>query len=109
MNQYYGIGAVIALGVIGGLITFISPRKEGREKSNLHQTHNEIILLRLTSLRWIKSLLYYKNGQEEYIKSPISSGSYISASGWLFNAWKELLLLAFSTSILKTWENWSLS
>ena len=94
VNQYYGIRAVIALGVIGGLgnvITFIGPRKKGREKSNL-QTHNKIILnhtLRLTSLRWIKSLLYYKYGQEEYSKWPISSSSYISASGWLFSAWKE--------------------
>ena len=63
VNQYYGIGAVIALGVI-------EPRKE----SNL-QTHNKIIqnhTLRCnhspTSLRWIKSILYYKNGQEEYSK-----------------------------------------
>ena len=87
MNQYYGIGAgfsrtfgtILAVGVIGGL-TFIEPRKEGRVQppgraqvpaqveSNL-QTHNKIILNhapRLTSLRWIKSLLYYKNGQEEY-------------------------------------------
>ena len=64
VSQYYGIGAAIALGVIGG------PRKEGREKSNL-QTHNKIILNhtpRLASLRWIESLLYYKNGQEEYSK-----------------------------------------
>ena len=71
VNQYYGIGAVIALGVIAVLvITFISPRKESGEKSNL-QTHNKIILnhtLRLTSLRWIKSLLCYKNGQAEYSK-----------------------------------------
>ena len=53
VNQYYGMGAVIALGVIGGLvITFIGPRKE----SNLHQTHNKIILRRNhrpTNLRWI--------------------------------------------------------
>ena len=58
------------------VITFIEPRKEGgvqppggaQVESNL-QTHNKIILNhapRLTSLRWIKSLLYYKNGQEEY-------------------------------------------
>ena len=61
------------------VITFISPRKEGEEKSNLgvpaqpwawrvHQTCNEMIPLRLTSLRWIKSIQYYKNGQEEYSK-----------------------------------------
>ena len=69
VNQYYGIGAVIALGVIGGLDYYIyQSKKEGGEKSNLHQTHKEMIPLRLTSFRWIKSLLYYKNGQEEYSK-----------------------------------------
>ena len=71
VNQYNGIGAVIALGVIGGLGYYIyQSKKGGWEKSNL-QTHNKIIInhtLRLTSLRWIKSLLYYKNGQEEYSK-----------------------------------------
>ena len=68
------------------VITFIEPRKELQpptaergprtsvakpaEKSICH-----IILLSpndhalsLTSLRWIKSLLYYKNGKEEYSK-----------------------------------------
>ena len=71
VNQYYRIGAVIALGVIGGLGYYIyQPRKE----SNF-QTHNKIILnhtlrrnCRPTHLRWIKSLLYYKNLQEEYSK-----------------------------------------
>ena len=41
-------------------------------KNNL-QAHNKIILnhsLRLTSLIWIKSLLYYKNRQEEYSNDP---------------------------------------
>ena len=66
VNQYYGIGAILALGVIGGLGYYIiEPRKDkplpGREKSNL-QTRNEMIPLRLTSLIWIKSILYYKNG-----------------------------------------------
>ena len=79
MNQYYGIGAVIAVGVIGGLGYYIYRTKKGEVtagqvqapvESNL-QTYNEIILnhaLRLTSLRWTKSLLHYKNGQEEYSK-----------------------------------------
>ena len=73
VNQYYGIGAVIAVGVIGGVlvITFIEPRKVLQsEKSRMFRCH--IILLsnplRLTSLIWVKSLLYYKNGQEEYSK-----------------------------------------
>ena len=73
VNQYYRIGAVIAVGVIGGLGYYIYRSKKGgwgtaSGESNLHQTHNEMIPLRLTSLRWIKSLLYYKNGQEEYSK-----------------------------------------
>ena len=83
MNQYYGIGAAIAVLVIGGLGSYIYQTKKGEQGatagrvqvpalvgSNL-QTHNKIILNhtpRLTSLRWIKSLLYYKNGQEEYSK-----------------------------------------
>ena len=68
VNQYYGIGAVIALGVIGSLGYYnYWSKKGGGEKSNL-QTCNEMIPLRLTSLRWIKSFLYYKNGQEEYSK-----------------------------------------
>ena len=58
------------------------PRKESNlgvtvrpRARRAHQTHNKIILNhtlrhnhRPTSLRWIKSLLYYKNGQEEYSK-----------------------------------------
>ena len=91
MNQCYGIGfsrtfgtgAVIAVGVIGGLGYYIYRTKKGGQgatasgvqvpaqmESNL-QTHNKIILNhapRLTSLRWIKSLLCYKNGQEECSK-----------------------------------------
>ena len=99
MNQYYGIGfsctfgagAVIAVGVIGGLDYYIyqtkkAPQPPGRaspaEKSRMFQCH--IILLSpnnhslckagslwdlsLISLIWIKSLLYYKNEQEEYSK-----------------------------------------
>ena len=74
------------------VITFIEARKVLQsEKSRMFQCH--IILLnhapRLTSLRWIESILYYKNGQEECSKSFVSSGSYISASSWLFNDWKE--------------------
>ena len=40
VNQYYGIRAVIALGVIGGLGYYIYQSKKG---DNL-QTHNKIIL-----------------------------------------------------------------
>ena len=75
VNQYYGIGAVIAVGVIGGLGYHIYRTKKGQATTEWVQAPVEkyqIILLNrslnLTSLRWIKSLLYYKNGQEEYSK-----------------------------------------
>ena len=58
LNQYYGIGVVMAVGVIGGLGYYIYGTKRG-------EVHHTLII---TSLRWIKSLLYYKNGQEEYSK-----------------------------------------
>ena len=100
VNQYYEmgwlcdprpagpIGAVMALGVIGGLGYYICRSKKGEQPS----THNKIILRckhRPKSLRWIKSILYYKNVQEEYSKWFVSSGSYISSSSWLFHAGKE--------------------
>ena len=72
VNQYNGIGAVIALGVIGGLGYYIYRTKKER---NHKVKRNKIILNHTlrgnhkpTSLRWIKSFLYYKNGQEEYSK-----------------------------------------
>ena len=69
VNQHYGIGAVIALGVIGGLGYYIYWSKKGgwgEEQPSSNPQQNDPP--RLTSLRWIKSLLYYKNGQEEYSK-----------------------------------------
>ena len=65
VNQYYGIGAVLALGVIGGLaITFISLRKESNQnKINHTLRHNR----RPTSLRWIKSFLYYKMDKKSMV------------------------------------------
>ena len=73
VNQYYGIGAVIALGVIGGLGYYIYRTKKGEQPKGEAQQHNPKPHTlrrnhRLTSLRWIKSFLYYKNGQEEYSK-----------------------------------------
>ena len=72
VNQYCGIRAVIALGVIGGLGYYIYRTKKGqvrREVKDVSMPHNPPKHpLRLTSLRWIKSILYYKNGQEEYSK-----------------------------------------
>ena len=39
MNQYYGIGAVIALGVIGGLGYYIYWSKKGEQPSNPQQNN----------------------------------------------------------------------
>ena len=69
VKQYYGIGAVMALRVKGGLGYYIYQTKkggQGKEQSSSNPQQNDPP--RLTSLRWIKSLLYYKNGQEEYSK-----------------------------------------
>ena len=65
VNQYYGIGAVLELQVVL-VIIFIGPRKENN--------HNEIILNhtlrynhRPTSLRGIKSFLYYKMDKKSIV------------------------------------------
>ena len=51
-SQCYGIGAVLAVGVL--VITFTKPRKEKSMPCLLSNA------LRLTSLKWSKFLLYYK-------------------------------------------------
>ena len=66
VNQYYGIGAVLALGVIiGGLGYYIYRTKkvEQPQKIILNHTHNH----RPTSLRWIKSFLYYKMDKKSIV------------------------------------------
>ena len=75
VDQYYGIGGVIALGVIGGLSYYIYRTKKGEQPSlnpqqNNSKPHPQAIAMQLqtTSLRRIKSILYYKNGQEESSK-----------------------------------------
>ena len=68
VNQYYGIGAVIALGVIGGLGYYIYQSKKVEQPQKIILNHSLRRNHRPTSLRWIKSILYYKNGQEEYSK-----------------------------------------
>ena len=77
LNQYCRIGAVIAVGMIGGLGYYIYRTKKGGPQSlgatSPAEMYQIILLsnchaLSLTSLRWIKSLLFYKNGQEEYSK-----------------------------------------
>ena len=72
VNQYYGIEAVIALGVIGGLGYYIYRSKKGENCNKIILNHilkcNHRRNRRPTSLRCIKSFLYYKNGQEDYSK-----------------------------------------
>ena len=65
VNQYYGIGTVIALGVIGSLGYYIYWSKKGSANREVimpvsQQPHPQT--------NKIKSFPYYKNGQEEYIK-----------------------------------------
>ena len=75
VNQYHGIGAVIAVEMTDDLgydIFRSKKRQVSREVPNgpCRPLFHGILLLskhhapRLTSLRWIKSLLYYKNRQE---------------------------------------------
>ena len=53
VNQYYGIGAVIALGVIGGLGYYIYRTKKGEKPSSNPQQNTLRPNHRPTSLRWI--------------------------------------------------------
>ena len=68
VNHYYGIGAVLALGVIGGLGYYIYRSKKVEQPNKTILNHSLRHNHRPTSLRWIKSFLYYKTGQEEYSK-----------------------------------------
>ena len=65
------------------VITFIGLRKESNHNEiMLSHTHNH----RPTSLRWIKSFLYYKMDKKSIVNDrPVLSCSYISVSSWLFN------------------------
>ena len=70
MNQYYGIEAVIAVGVIGGLGCYIYPTKKrqvSREIPNNPPPQQPRPQTNKFEMDQI-SYLYYKNGQEEYIK-----------------------------------------
>ena len=70
VNQYYGIGAVIALGVIGSLGYYICRTKKGEQpKQNNPKPHPQMqAQTNKFEIYSIKSFLYYKNGQEEYSK-----------------------------------------
>ena len=64
VNQYYGIGAVLALGVIGGLGYYIYRSKKG-EQPEQNKPHSQT--QPQTILRWIKSFLYYKMDKKSIV------------------------------------------
>ena len=67
VNQYYGTGAVIALGVIGGLGYYIYRTKKESNQSKIILNHTLRHSHRPTSLRLIKSFLYYKMDKKSVV------------------------------------------
>ena len=68
------------------VITFIEPRKESNHnKIILNHTHNH----RPTSLRWIKSFLYYKMDKKSIVNDLYQAAVISVLVIWLFDAWKE--------------------
>ena len=67
VSQYYGVGAVIAVGVIGGLGYYVYYSKKG--KVNTIKTTLSLLshTLRLASSKWSKSLLYYKMDKKSIV------------------------------------------
>ena len=53
VNQYYGIGAVLGLGVIGGLGYYIYRKQKGRATNKIILNHTLRLNHRPTNLRWI--------------------------------------------------------
>ena len=66
VNQYYGIGAILALGVIGGLGYYIYRSKKVEQPKQI-LNHTLGCNHRPTSLRWIKSFLYYKMDKKSIV------------------------------------------
>ena len=67
VNQYYRIGAVLALGVIGGLGYYIYQTKKVEQPQKIILNHTLKHNHRPTSLRWIKSFLYYKMDKKSIV------------------------------------------
>ena len=59
VNQFYGIGAVIALGAIGGLGYYIYLSKKIEQPQENNSKPHPQTQPQTKSLRWIKSFLYY--------------------------------------------------
>ena len=70
VNQYYGIGAVIALGVIGGLGYYIYRAKKVEQQNNPkpHPQRQAQTQAQTNKFEMDSFIPYYKNGQEEYSK-----------------------------------------
>ena len=65
VNQYYGIRAVIAPGVIGGLSYYIyRSKKVEQPQRNNPKPHPQP---QTNSLRWIKSFLFYKMDKKSIV------------------------------------------
>ena len=65
VNQYYGIGAVLALGVIGGLgYCIYRTKKVVQPQQNNPIPHPQP---QTNNLRWIKSFLYYKMDKKSIV------------------------------------------
>ena len=88
------------------VIMFINPRKESNHNEIIpNHTHNH----RTTSLRWIKSFLYYKMDKNSIVND-LYQGAVISvlAVAYLMLGKKILKMTSpsFKSLIWKTWENW---
>ena len=67
VNQYYGIGVVIVIGAIGGLGYYIYWSKKIEQPQKVILNHTLRCNHRPTSLRWIKSFLYYKMDKKSIV------------------------------------------
>ena len=106
VNQYYRIGAVLALGVIGGISCYIYRTKKVEQPQQiLNHTRNH----RPTSLRWIKSFLYYKMDKNSIVND-LYQAAVISvlAVGYSMLGKKilKMTLPAFRNFTWKTQKNW---
>ena len=99
VNQYYGIGVVLALGVIGGLGYYNYQTKKVEQPCP--QTQH-----RPTSLRWIKSFLYYKMDKKSIVNDLYQAAvTSVLAVGYSMLG-KKILKMTQPSLTWKTQENW---